>query len=287
MAYLIPAAVVAAIGAGSSLTRSLKKYRVKGPSQRIPLELDLSDMPNTRKRKAENQGGRLQKRANRGNSSLAVQTQHIPIAGGVIVSRPRVPRLMSTMNSTVVTNTEVVVNMTMSAAGAFSTFNLAMIPGLPTWLTGLSDLYSKWRWRSIEVIYIPSCPTTTQGKICMALGYDRLDAAPTSAANLSQNYRAITFPPYAGYDGASALSGNDTSAAIAVKADPNRFDKPWYPTIANAVFGPLAGNLQNQYCPVTVFVASEGGPVAATVVGDLYFKYTCEFIEPINPTMNV
>ena len=73
---------------------------------------------------------------------------------------------------------------------------------------------------------------------------------------------------------------------MCVRGDVTRFEKPWYSNVANAAFAALPANVQNQYCPATIHVAVEGGPAAATIIGDLYFKYTIEFIEPINPTMN-
>lgn len=284
----IGAAVAASVVGALALKKALSHETI--PSRYLKPPVPTTPMAGNGKRKAPAQIGgppKRQRRVSRGSPSMVGYEITAPIAGSVVTSRPRVPRLISTANSAIVSNTEVIVNMTLPALGAFSTFNLALIPGVPNWLAGVGDLYSKFRWRSIEVIYIPTCPTTVQGKICLALGYDRLDAAPTSAANLSQNYKAITFPPYAGYGGAGALAGLSSPEAIIVKADPSRFDKPWYPTIANATFGPLAGNLQNQYCPATIFAAVEGGPAAATVVGDLYYRYVCEFIEPVNPQMNV
>jgi hypothetical protein len=121
----------------------------------------------------------------------------------------------------------------------------------------------------------------------MALVYDRGDIAPASVPALTQTHRAITFPPYAGYDGSSSLAGPTTGEAISVKCDPGRFDKPWYATVSNAVFTGIASAVdQNFFCPVSIVVAFDGGPVAATVIGNLYFKYVIEFIEPIAPTMN-
>lgn len=253
----------------------------------IPLPKQPTPAPKMPKRKAGDQGGNPSKRRKIDNGGGMVSRPiTVPIAGGQIITRPRAPRFMSTNGSTIVINSETIVNMTSAALGAFSTFNLPLISGLPPWLAGLGDLFSKWRWRDIEVIYVPSCPTTTSGKVCMALSYDRLDAPPVSFANLTQNYRAITFPVYAGFSGSAGLSGPTNSNTMCVRGDVTRFEKPWYSNVANAAFAALPANVQNQYCPATIHVAVEGGPAAATIIGDLYFKYTIEFIEPINPTMN-
>lgn len=210
-----------------------------------------------------------------------------PASGGV-VTRPIVPKFSNRGDSTIVRNTEILNNQILAAAGAFNTTNSALIAAAPSWLAGISDLYSKYRWLACELIYIPKCPTTTSGSVAMAFTYDRNDAAPTTRAQLSQSYKAINFPPYAGYDGAAYLNSNQgAGTAIAVQLDVTKLDKPWYPTISSASFGALGVLDQNQFCPASLVVASDGGPTAATPAGDIFIKYVVEFIEPINPTMNV
>lgn len=210
-----------------------------------------------------------------------------PTSGGV-VTRPIIPRFSNRGDSTIVRNCEILNNQILAAAGAFNTTNSALIAAAPSWLAGIADLYSKYRWLSCELIYIPKCPTTTSGSIAMAFTYDRNDAAPTTRAQLSQSYKAINFPPYAGYDGAAYLNSNRGSGtAIAIQLDITKLDKPWYPTISSGGFAALGVLDQNQFCPASLVVASDGGPVAATPAGDVFIKYAIEFIEPINPTMNV
>lgn len=210
-----------------------------------------------------------------------------PTSGGV-VTRPIIPRFNNRGDATIVRNCEILNNQILAAAGAFGTTNSALIASAPSWLAGVSDLYSKYRWLSCDLIYIPKCPTTTSGSIAMAFTYDRNDAAPTTRSQLSQSYKAINFPPYAGYDGAAYLNSNKGSeSAIAVQLDVSKLDKPWYPTISSTSFSALGVLDQNQFCPASLVVASDGGPVTATPAGDIFIKYVIEFIEPINPTMNV
>lgn len=211
----------------------------------------------------------------------------VPVSGGVI-TRPSVPKFMSVKDSTIVTSCEILNNLTLGAAGVFSTNTTALIPSSASWLAQVSDLYSKYRWKRCSLIYVPKCPTTTSGSVTMALTYDRNDAAPTSRSQLSQSYRAINFPPYAGYDGAAYLnSGNGSNSAIFIELDVTKLDKPWYPTISAAAFAALGVLDQNQFCPSSLVTASDGGPTTATPAGDIFIKYAVEFIEPINPTMNV
>lgn len=214
---------------------------------------------------------------------------YAPVSAGV-VTRPLVPKFTMRGDSTIVTNTELLNNQTLAAAGAFNTTNSALIAAAPSWLAQIADLYSKFRWIKCTIIYVPKCPTTTSGSICMSLVYDRNDAAPTTRTQLSQTYKAINFPPYAGFDGAVFLNstgGQGAQTALYIDVDVTKLDKPWYPTISSAAFAALGVLDQNQFCPVSLVVASDGGPVAATPAGDVFIKYVVEFIEPINPTMNV
>lgn len=211
-----------------------------------------------------------------------------PVAGSVIYSRPRVPQFRSTQQSTIVSNTELVAGVVQAAAGAFSFTALPLIPSFAAWLASIGDNYSKFRWLDCSVIYIPKCPTTTQGSVCMAIVYDSQDTVPSSRLQLSQCYQSITFPPYAGYGGASALNhkGNGGESLVST-LDVNRTDKKWYPTVGNATYTALTALDKNQFCPATALIASDGGAVVGVATGDIFLRYTIEFIEPLNPTINL
>jgi hypothetical protein len=122
----------------------------------------------------------------------------------------------------------------------------------------------------------------------MALTYDRNDAGPVNRSAVTQCYKAISFPPFAGYDGAAYLnSGQGAANAITLKLDTSRVDKPWYPTIQSTPFTALATIDQNQFCPASWTQGNDSGAAVGVNLGDLFWKYTIEFIEPINPTMNL
>ncbi|ALF95244.1 coat protein [Potato necrosis virus] len=223
-----------------------------------------------------------------GGSGMMFRTVTAPVTGSVVYSRPRVPNIRTSNMSTVVCNTELVANISTSALGAFSFTAQPLIPSFGAWLANIGDLYSKFRWISCSVIYIPKCPTSTQGSVCMAIVYDAQDTTPTSRLQLSQCYQSITFPPYAGYGGASALNSRSSGGESLVSTlDVSRVDKKWYSTIGNAAFTSLTSIDKNQFCPATALIASDGGPATATAVGDVFMRYEIEFIEPINPTLNV
>lgn len=225
---------------------------------------------------------------NRGRSGVEFMPIAAPLASGVVTSRQRIPAITSTTSSTLVTNTEVFHDLNAAALGAFSVTNKAILPAQASWLAGISDLYSKYRWRKLRFVYLPNCPTTTQGSGVVSIGYDRLDADPTSATSMQQAYRAITFPAYAGYEGAMALrTFNNVPGMVVFDVDVTRFDKAWYPIIGVTPFAALATNIQNAYCPCTMYFGSVNGPATATSFGSWFMQYVIEFIEPVNPTQNV
>jgi hypothetical protein len=218
----------------------------------------------------------------RGQTSYAVVP---PVAGGVVHYNPRVPRLMTLRNGTLVSNTELVAAVNMAALGAFATATDALVPGIPGWLQQISDCYSKFRWIKLRIIYIPACPTITPGRVGMCATYDRLETAPTTMTQMTQTFKSVVFPPYAGYEGCQILNDVEHAAgAISVDIDCNRFDKPWYPVIANGALSALAANIQNQYVPASIRYGSDGN--VAFTAGHLYWKYVIEFIEPISPATN-
>lgn len=294
---LVPIAALAALaGTTAALYQSAERNQRKNslpitsqlprptPIVRDPVDYSNNQLMATRTNKKKKQTGKRNQRV------MATRVVKVPTSGGVIFSNPTQPNFRTYGDSTIVRNTEIVANINFNAtAGLFSTFSDAMIAQLPSWLTPIADNYSKWRWRSVTVIYIPSCPTSTSGRVAMSMAYDRNDAAPASVTAITQGYRAIVFPPYAGYEGAHLLNSgrnNNISGAIFMDVDVSRFDKAWYPTINGTAFSALSTTIQNIYCPCSYVIGSDGGPAGATA-GSLYLKYEIEFIEPINPTQNV
>jgi len=247
-------------------------------------------MPKTKSKNTPNKGTKMRNKGVMDGDGMTYRNVAAPVSGSVVYGRPRVPRINSTMRSTRVSNTEQIISFGLAASGAFNFQVFPLLPSNATWVGGISDLYSKWRWVKCDVIYIPKCPTSTSGSISMAFVYDQQDNTVTSRLQVTQCYQSLSFPPYAGYGGASALvSGNSVSGeCIISKLDTSRLDKPWYPTIGIGAFNLLGTAVdRNIYCPASLVIASDGGPSAATPAGDFFLKYEVEFIEPINASINI
>lgn len=229
----------------------------------------------------------VDQKQNRGRGGVVATAVSAPASGGIISSRRRVPSVSSNGVGTIVKNTEAFIDINSAALGAFSVSASAIIPTTPSWLAGLADLYSKYRWKRLRFVYIPGCPTSTQGNAAVSIAYDRLDASPASLVAMQQSYRALTFPPYAGFDGAMALQTfNNVAGMVVMDVDVSRVDKNWYPVIAPAALAALPANIQNPYVPATLYTGSVNGPAVATYFGTFYIQYEIEFIEPVNPTQN-
>nr|QBZ68812.1 coat protein [Beet black scorch virus]QBZ68818.1 coat protein [Beet black scorch virus]QBZ68828.1 coat protein [Beet black scorch virus] len=227
-----------------------------------------------------NKGGR--------KTRMSDETVRAPAAGGVIQRTPGIPpRIRSTTIGTRVSNTELLAGVNVAAAGAFSVVGAGLFPSNLGWLNGIASNYSKFRWLSIKLIYIPIVPTTTAGAMTMALSYDPADATPTSFQQVQQMYNSITAPVWAGFDGATVqlLGDCPTTGAVCIDVDVNRFGFTWYRYATLAAITALTANDRNLYIPSVCNVATSGGS-AATNVGNLMIKYSIELIEPIPAAIN-
>jgi hypothetical protein len=52
------------------------------------------------------------------------------------------------------------------------------LSGTFPWLSGMAGLYEKYRFRKLEFEYVPTCPTNTNGEVCLAFDHDANDDAP-------------------------------------------------------------------------------------------------------------
>jgi hypothetical protein len=217
-----------------------------------------------------------------------------PISGSAIVRKGVYPpRIESKGLSTFVRNTEQLTSPQTIGVG-FGSARSLLTPGNVTWLSGIADCFNKFRWHFLKLIYIPTCPTTTQGQLAMALGYDVVDASPTLMIQTQQMYNSVTCPAWAGFDGCNDLNQYSTTrspGSVSVQLDCTRLGGPsgdaFYRTISNLALGALSAAEQNIYVPAYIDVSTFGGPVAVNTIGTLFIEYIVEFIEPTVPILNV
>lgn len=243
-------------------------------------------MANRNQNNAAVQGGRRRRRRATTVATSGRVTRIIAPDQGVIVQRRQIPRFIQGPRSVRVCNTEVLLNINTLALGATSVARVLLMPNSMAWISGVAQNFSKWRWLRVRLVYVPSCSTATSGTFAMGLGYDNQDATGSSLTNVQAMYNSVSCPSWGGADGSGALTGNDfppiTPTTVAMDLDVSRLSLPWYPYSSTVPSGIDA----NQNVPAYVYLASTGGPAAATAIGQVFCKFEVELIEPIPVILN-
>lgn len=215
-----------------------------------------------------------------------------PAASGIVVGRSR-PVARMERDKFVVCGTEIAGVVNTSSTFAAGVINC--VPHSFPWLNGQAALYSKWRWRALRFIYVPTCPTSTQGQIGLSFQYDVIDTTPTSLSDMTMMNGFTNAPYWLGGDGAVMLSNprsRPVAGAVVSSFDVSRQTLPWYPYITAQDFldllavsttGPAAANI---YSPGNLVSASVGGPTVSVAGGNLYAQYEIEMIEPTVAALN-
>lgn len=213
----------------------------------------------------------------------------IPAAAGVIVRRTNVPRFLSSPTGTIVCNTELYATVNGAIGGIFNLSRGFLIPGFMPWVSGVSINYSKWRWRRLRLIYIPTSSTATSGQIVLALGFDQTDTTPGGVAATQAAFRSETTPPWGGVGGIGALNDDSFTAkppqSVILDLDTSRLTLPWYPYTNSTNFLALSPSDRNSFSPAYVDIA-QLGLTTTGAVGSIFAKYEVELIEPISATIN-
>jgi len=148
----------------------------------------------------------------------------------------------------------------------------AIIPAKVPWLAGVAQNFSKWRWVSLRMKYMPLCPTTTPGSIGYGFGYDMAESAPSSLLEVASFDQFHIHAPWTTDDAGCVF-------------DVGRFSRDWYPYIGETAFGQLAtGAERNIYSPgyFSVYV-----PASTTtgLLGAIFIDYVVELCDPISATL--
>lgn len=208
----------------------------------------------------------------------------MPVSAGLVYGKST-PIVRSAGSATFVENVEVNAGFSVS-----TTFAPSVIQCMPStigpWLSGVAANWSKYRWRKLRWIYVPTCPTTTLGSIHIGLQYDNVDATPTSVAQMSALQSYTTGPAWSGYQAAALLSKPNAPCppgSLVVDVDVARFEKPWYSYISQTQFATqnaVAISLANLFSPARLIFATTDGTATAVSCGRLYAQYMVELIEP-------
>nr|UHS72239.1 MAG: putative coat protein [Macanavirus sp.] len=214
-----------------------------------------------------------------------------PVAGTAIYTRRYNPQFTMSDMGMIICNTELLTAV--SSTAAFANSRAALIPSNLSWLEGVANNFSKWRWLYLRFIYIPVCPTSTQGQVVLGFSYDHNDNAPASVAAAQQAYQSVTAPYWAGWEGSALLQNFNIPAmpgAICSTLDVRRLGGPlgdaFYRFANLGNFGGFSNTIKNIYSPGILDITTTGGPVVSVLAGNIFAEYAIEVIEPVNPTAN-
>jgi hypothetical protein len=124
-----------------------------------------------------------------------------------------------------------------------------------TWLPGTGQLYDMYRFTSFRVLYIPTCSTTTTGRVSLVWDRDSQDALPVDRAALSAYGHSAESAPWA--ENLLVIPGDNTWRYV---NDTNTADRKLVD------FGQFLFATYSSASPVSL--------------GDIYIEYVVEFKEP-------
>lgn len=195
------------------------------------------------------------------------------VAKGSTIRNGAGAKMTSNGNVTRVSHREFISDVS-SASSGFSTVNFAINPGNSTafpWLSAIAANYESYTFKKLSYRYVPLCPTSTQGRVTMAIDYDARDAIPTSKAVLSQYQGAIATPVW------------QQAVYVAQPLNLTKFAKQRYVSGAST---PASSDVKTYHLGQLI-LATSNTPAAATSLGELWVEYDVEFQTPQIATVTV
>lgn len=206
-------------------------------------------------------------KANRTNQVMTkIVNTSANVASGTTIRNGAGAKINNNGNVTRVSHREFISDIS-SNSSAFATTTLAINPGNSTafpWLSAIAANYESYTFKRLAYRYVPLCPTSTQGRITMAIDYDARDSIPTSKAVLSQYQGAVASPVW------------QQGLYVSTPANLTKFCKQRY------VSGPtVPTNSDVKTYHVGLFtIATSNTPANLTQLGELWVEYEVEFQTP-------
>lgn len=98
------------------------------------------------------------------------------------------------------TRTEIV-SIAVIPQATYTPLTLNLNPGnglISPWLSKIARHYEQFTYHGMTVNYVPSCSSTTTGRVALAYDPDPMDPVPASMLELQQIAGAASFPPWSG-----------------------------------------------------------------------------------------
>lgn len=195
------------------------------------------------------------------------------------------------------------------SAGVFSAGGDVCNPGLANsfpWLSGIAKQYSKFRWKFLRYMYVPTCSTTTAGSVFYMFNYDYLDAGPSNLGQVAQSEDSSIGNAWFGGAISPEMAFSpqlSTREAIFVDYNPKKANNNWYyvrttqggvsPSSGGTLGGVIPAGLtfsagsypDAEARPATIYYGADS--VAGTTgIGNLFVSYVVEFAEPVAAAIN-
>lgn len=183
------------------------------------------------------------------------------------ILRPSKPASVSTRDRvTTVMHSEYVAPITMRTEPT-PLFSYPTNPGLAQsfpWLSGMANLYEKYKFRSLVYEYVPVCPTTSYGEVILSFDHDANDEGPNTA------YEALSYA-----DSCGAAPWCPMKLKVNLDTDKMLYTRP----------GPIIAVTDLKTVDIGAFyVLIEGAATSAGVAGNtlgrLMVHYTVDFYVP-------
>jgi hypothetical protein len=168
--------------------------------------------------------------------------------------------------SIIVRHTEYIGDI-VSDNASFKVTKFSINPGLATsfpWLAAVANNYESYRFKQLHYKYKPICPTSTPGKVVIAVDYDASDATPNSKLVINSYEGAVSTSPW------DEVTMNSTLSNLH-KFGTQRYVRPATPPTGTDIKTYDVGNL---------FIATSNTPAQATTLGEIYVSYEVELFTP-------
>lgn len=128
------------------------------------------------------------------------------------------------------------------------------------WLAAIAGRYEKYRFKKLRVLYRPACPTTTPGRVILAVDHDAADAGPETKQQMLSYFGAQVGAPWEEV-ALDLLKG--------VKDEP-RFTR----------YKDLVSNLDVKTYDLGVCYLAAEGQTGTAILGDILLDYEVELLIP-------
>lgn len=210
----------------------------------------------------------LKRKERKKKSTAMFNNKQAPISKSVQMKK-KAATIKTNGTTICVSHTEYIADVT-AAGSAFATTRYVINPGLNVsfpWLANMANNYESYRFKKLEYHYKPICPTTTPGKVILAIDFDASDAAPNSKLIMNA------------YEGAVSCSPWDM---IGYKATTSNLNKFGVQRFCRAGAAPTGTDIKT-YDIGNLFIGTANTPSTSTTLGELYVNYEVEFYTPQLP----